>query len=295
MEKMKKLILVYNPVSGDASFKNKLDRMLEQFQQRNCMLLIYRTRRDNRGIFAEFVRTADAEGIIVAGGDGTVHEIVNLVLQENIKLPVAIIGSGTSNDFATYLGINDDLDAYFDRIAAGHTRRVDLGRVVKEYFVNVASAGMLTGIAHEVDVRLKNAMGKMAYYLRGIGEIPKFRSVHLQVEADGRMLEEDAFLFVVVNSGVVGSLRNVAVNAKVDDGLLDMLLVRKCNVAELMALTAEIVAGRSVEHKENVLYLQASSFKITADTKLESDLDGECGPDLPLVIETIPKALEIYD
>lgn len=259
------------------------------------MLLIYRTRRDNRGIFAEFVRTADAEGIIVAGGDGTVHEIVNLVLQENIKLPVAIIGSGTSNDFATYLGINDDLDAYFDRIAAGHTRRVDLGRVGKEYFVNVASAGMLTGIAHEVDVRLKNAMGKMAYYLRGIGEIPKFRSVHLQVEADGRMLEEDAFLFVVVNSGVVGSLRNVAVNAKVDDGLLDMLLVRKCNVAELMALTAEIVAGRSVEHKENVLYLQASSFKITADTKLESDLDGECGPDLPLVIETIPKALEIYD
>ena len=291
---MKKLILVYNPVSGDASFKNKLDMMLEKFQQRDCMLMIYRTKRDNAA-FPFFVRAAQAEGIIVAGGDGTVHEIVNLVLQENIKLPVAIIGSGTSNDFATYLGINDDLDAYFDRIAAGHTRRVDLGRVGKEYFVNVASAGMLTGIAHEVDVRLKNAMGKMAYYLRGIGEIPKFRSVHLQVEADGRMLEEDAFLFVVVNSGVVGSLRNVAVNAKVDDGLLDMLLVRKCNVAELMALTAEIVAGRSVEHKENVLYLQASSFKITADTKLESDLDGECGPDLPLVIETIPKALEIYD
>ncbi len=291
---MKKLILVYNPVSGDASFKYKLDTMLEKFQQRDCILLIYRTRKDNTGVFAAFVREADADGIIVAGGDGTIHEVVNIVMQEGIRLPIAIIGSGTSNDFATYLGINEDLDAYFDRIAAGKTMQVDLGRLGEEYFVNVASAGMLTGIAHEVDARLKNALGKMAYYLRGLGEIPKFRSVHLHIEADGQMFDEEAFLFLVVNSGVVGSLRNVAVDARVDDGKLDMLVVRKCSIPEMMTLTAEIVAGKTVSHKKNVLYIQAQSIRVSADESLESDLDGECGPELPLTIETVPGALEIF-
>ena len=109
---MKKLILVYNPVSGDASFKNKLDMMLEKFQQRDCMLMIYRTKRDNAA-FPFFVRAAQAEGIIVAGGDGTVHEIVNIVMHEHINLPIAIIGSGTSNDFATYLKIIVNLVTYF--------------------------------------------------------------------------------------------------------------------------------------------------------------------------------------
>ena len=123
---------------------------------------------------------------------------------------MGIIGSGTSNDFATYLKINEDMEAYFDKIAAGNTRRMDVGRVGEQYFINVASAGMMTCIAHEVDRRLKNALGKMAYYLKGIGEIPKFRAVPLVITADGVKYELEAFLFVVINSSVVGSMKNVA-------------------------------------------------------------------------------------
>ena len=70
---MKKMILVYNPVSGNASFKNKLDMMIDKFQQRGCMLLLYRTERDNSRSFGEFLRAAEADGVIVSGGDGTLH------------------------------------------------------------------------------------------------------------------------------------------------------------------------------------------------------------------------------
>ena len=159
---MKRLVLAYNPVSGHAAFKKKLDWIIKEFQKRSCIIIPYRTLRHNHH-FAEFVRDVEPAGIIAAGGDGTVHEIVNLVVKNDLRLPVGIIGSGTSNDFATYLHINDDYDAYFDAIAAGSTRRVDLGRVGDEYIINVASAGMLTGIAHEVPSRLKNALGKLAY------------------------------------------------------------------------------------------------------------------------------------
>ena len=291
---MKKFVLIYNPVSGKAAFKSRLDNILEAFQQRDCMLIIYRTKKDNSGL-GDFIREADPDGLLAAGGDGTLHEVVNLLMREHIELPVAILPSGTSNDFATYRGVDADQEAYFDHIAAGRTRKVDLGLVGSEYFVNVASAGMVTSIAHEVDVRLKNVMGKMAYYLRGLSTLPQFHPLELSIQADGeQVFDGRAFLFVIVNSGVVGSFKNAAVAAKVDDGKLDMLIVKYCSMPEIMALTAEILAGRDISRQKNVVYIQASSFAVSAAEDIESDLDGELGPKLPLTVETVYKAIDMY-
>ncbi len=291
---MKKFVLIYNPVSGKAAFKSRLDNILEAFQQRDCMLIIYRTKKDNSGL-GDFIREADPDGLLAAGGDGTLHEVVNLLMREHIELPVAILPSGTSNDFATYLGVDADQEAYFGHIAAGRTRKVDLGLVGSEYFVNVASAGMVTSIAHEVDVRLKNVMGKMAYYLRGLSTLPQFHPLELSIQADGeQVFDGRAFLFVIVNSGVVGSFKNAAVAAKVDDGKLDMLIVKYCSMPEIMALTAEILAGRDISRQKNVVYIQASSFAVSAAEDIESDLDGELGPKLPLTVETVYKAIDMY-
>lgn len=291
---MKKLVLFYNPVSGHAAFKNKLDGMIEAFQRRGILLLLYRTKREGNEDFALFVREVKPDGILAAGGDGTVHECVNIMMKHQLDLPLGIIGSGTSNDFATYLKINEDMEVYFDKIAAGQFRRIDLGRVGDTYFINVASAGMMTSIAHEVDARLKNALGKMAYYIKGIGELPKFRAVPLTIEADGRQHQVEAFLFVVINSAVVGSMKNVARDVSVTDGKLDLLAIRKCGIPRLMTVTADLVAGRPISDKAYVLHLQAEHFVIRAAEALESDLDGEAGPQLPLTIDTIPGAIAVY-
>jgi len=291
---LQKLVLFYNPVSGHAAFKNKLDWIIEAFQRRNILLLLYRTKKEGNEDFVDFLREVKPAGVLAAGGDGTVHECVNLLVKNKIDLPLGIVGSGTSNDFATYLKINEDMEAYFDKVAAGSCRRVDVGKAGDKYFINVASAGMMTSIAHEVDRRLKNALGKMAYYLKGIGEIPKFKAVPLTIVADGEKHELDAFLFVVINSGVVGSMKNVASGLAVDDGKLDLLAIRKCGAHKLMAVTADLVAGRPVSEKECVLHLQAGNFCIESPVKMQSDLDGEVGPLLPLTIETIPKAIAIY-
>ena len=141
---MREFILFYNPVSGHAAFKKKLDWMIDAFQKRNMILIPYRTQKEGNQDFIEFVREIQPEGLVAAGGDGTVHEMVNLMMHHDLNLPLAIVGSGTSNDFATYLHINEDMERYFDRIAAGTTRRIDLGRVGKTYFINVASAGSMT-------------------------------------------------------------------------------------------------------------------------------------------------------
>ena len=290
---MKKILLAYNPVSGHAAFKRRLDWIIKEFQKRDCIIIPYRTLRHNHH-FAEFVHAVEPTGIVAAGGDGTVHEIVNLVVKNELHLPVGIIGSGTSNDFATYLHINDDYDAYFDAIAAGSTRPVDLGKVGDTYFINVASAGVMTGIAHEVPPRLKNALGKFAYYLRGIGEIPKMRAAHFTVEADGTPYTFDAFLFLVVNSATVASFKDVLPCAAIDDGKLDFLAVKKANVAQVMRLSTDLFAGRPVIDLPSIFHVQAKHFKIMADIELSGDLDGEVGPMLPMEITTVPKAVEIY-
>lgn len=288
---MKKLVLVYNPVSGKARFKRSLDKIIGKLQRRGCMVIPYRTTPENKDL-AEFVRQAAPEGIIAAGGDGTVHEVVNLVMREGLDLPVGIIGSGTSNDFATYLRL--DTEDYFDRIAAGEIMEVDLGRVGGEYFINVVSAGMVTSIAHEVDVKLKNTFGKLAYYVQGLKTLPQFRALDIVVKTEAEEIRERAFLFLIVNSSVVASFKNAAKLASVQDGKLDLLLVKQCNVAELMTLTAELLAGRDVSGRREVVYRQAARFEVSCDTELVSDLDGELGPRLPLCVETIPGALKLF-
>lgn len=290
---MKRYVLVYNPVSGHATFRQRLDGIVEAFQRRRTMLIPYRTSLGDTEM-GNFIREAAPEGVLAAGGDGTLHEVVNVLMREKLSLPIGIIGSGTSNDFATYLGVNQDLEAYFDCIVDDISRPADVGCANGEYFINVASAGALTSVAHEVNVRLKHAMGKMAYYLRGIGEIPKLHTLHLHIDADGKKIETGAYLFVIVNSSVAGSMQNVAADAKIDDGKLDLLVARDSGITEFMALAKDVVSGNIKPDEKNLLHIQAKSFVVEADEPAESDLDGERGPALPLHVDTIQRAIRIY-
>ncbi len=291
---MKKLILVYNPVSGDALFKYKLDELIEKFSVHDCIIIPYRTLPNNEIVFAKFVRSLNADGVIIAGGDGTIHDIINLMITENIDLPIGLIPSGTSNDFASFLGINKNLDRYIKTIAKGSVMPIDIGQIGNKYFINVASAGVLTSVAHKVDAGLKNALGKMAYYLKGLGEIPGFHARKMKIKADGRIIEEKIFLFVIVNSGTVGSMKNVVANAKINDGKLDMVLIKQCSIPEFMTLTLEMLAGSNITRHNSVLYLQAKDIEIECEEEIESDLDGELGPKLPLKITTLAGKIKLF-
>ncbi len=290
---MKKILLVYNPVSGHAAFKNKLDAVIEQFQRRGIFLSVYRTCAGDNKNFVECVKISQAEGIIAAGGDGTLHAVINWLKKNSIDLPVGVIGSGTSNDFAAHLQL--DTEKIIDAVAEGRTRLVDLGLVNgKEFFINVASAGVFTGVAHEVNSRLKNFLGKSAYYLRGLGELKNFKTVPLDIVADGENFSVDAFLFLVLNSPSVAGFKKISDSAQIDDGKLDLLALKNCSVAALINLAKKILAGKSIQADENIFSLQAAQIEINSAVKLKSDLDGEAGDFLPLKIETIKHALKFF-
>lgn len=293
---MRKLALIYNPVSGNALFKVKLDWLIDSFQRHGMVLCPYRTRGGTLDNISRFLIDLHPDGVIAAGGDGTVHTVVNAMIEADADIQLGIFGSGTSNDFATYLGIHDDWESYIERISAGESRRVDLGVLEdsKRYFVNVVSAGMLTGIAHEVKSTYKNTLGRVAYYLKGLGEIPRLHSFPVRILADGATYEEDIFLFVVANSPVVAGMKRIGTDISVDDGMLDLLAVKKISLPQFMSVAADLFSGKSITEKESILHIRARSFEIQTEQELCSDLDGECGPVLPLRVHTVPLALSVY-
>ena len=290
---MKKILLVYNPVSGHAAFKNRLDSVIENFQRRGILLSVYRTQAHDNSAFVESVKLSQPEGVIAAGGDGTLHTVINWLKKISLDLPIGVLGSGTSIDFATHLQLDDE--KFFDAVAESHTRPVDLGLINgAEFFINVASAGVFTSIAHEVDSRLKNFLGKSAYYLRGLSELKNFHAVPFDITADGEKFSVEAFLFLVLNSPAVAGFKKISSVAKVDDGKLDLLALKKTSTAGLLGLTKKLLAGSCVDDDENIFTLQAKTFEIKSSAQLVGDIDGEAGDSLPLKIETIPRAINFF-
>ena len=291
---MKRFLLIYNPLSGNAYFKNELDAAIRLFQRQQCLLIPARTEsKEDTPRFVQLAEELKADGIIAAGGDGTLHEVINAMLEAETALPLGIIPCGTSNDFATFLKISRDIEQCVQIICQGHWQTIDVGLINNKYFINVACAGLLASVVHNTDTALKNTLGKVAYYLKTLETIPYFRSLPIEINADGMVIKDDILLFLVMNSGAAGGFPNLAPKARLDDGKLDLLIVTRCNVTEFMRLLINLATGNHTNHK-NITYLQARNITITCDEMLESDLDGKRGPYLPLTLSVIPNRVKVF-
>lgn len=290
---MRKVRLIYNPVSGDTSFKQKLDYAVEVFQA-NRLLLVPHRYSDKEDI-REVVRRMNDEnyyGLTVAGGDGTIHEVINAMLAEQVKVPLCVIPAGTANDFAAHFSMPREIEKISALLAKGYYRPIDLGKANERYFINVASAGLLTDVSHMIDTHFKNVLGKLAYYLKGFEQLPNFRPIPFQIESNELNTEEELFLFLVLNGSCAGGVSGV-VPAYIDDGLLDVIAIRKCSLPHLVTLMLKILRGEHLNDRR-ILYFQTKEVLFKSLTPLSSDLDGEKGPDLPLHVRVCPGIINVF-
>ena len=174
---MKRVRFIYNPQSGETVITEWLDKIIEIYQAHGCLIEPYRLNfSDNEE--QEMLRGIDETyfHILIAGGDGTINYVVNAMKRLGMDLPIAVLPTGTANDFSHMMGVPSDLARACRRILAGTEQRVDLGRANNEYFVNVFSCGLFTDVSQKTPTILKNTFGKLAYYFGGLGEIPNFRN-----------------------------------------------------------------------------------------------------------------------
>jgi len=253
-------------------------------------------------------RLAGYDGLIAAGGDGTLFEVLNGLYQhpEDQRVPLGLVPVGTGNAFARDLGLlPGDWDKGVALIEAGRLRRVDVGHVELEspspgergigqrayHFLNIVGAGLPVD-AMRVAERIK-FVGKPAYSLGALWRALLLTTYPLSIELDGELIEQDALFVEISNTRYTGTTFLMAPGARLDDGLLDVTLVRRLPRLRLLRLFPTIYRGRHVEHEE-VLTRQARTIRIHGPRDLVLAPDGELCGRLPATVTCLHQDLEIF-
>lgn len=290
---MKTALFLYNPISGEAQSVSLLDRIAMHYQRAGYALTLFRITRE-RGLsgLAELIGSLQPEHLLVAGGDGTLNRLVNYLREHNLTLPLATLPMGTANDFAHLIGMSDNLDEACRGILNGEMRHIDLGRVNGTYFVNVLSCGLFTDVSQKTPTALKNTLGKLAYYVSSLGELPSFRKMNITVTSDEVTFRGSCLLLLVFNGRTAGNLK-LARHSSAEDGLFDVLIIRWENIVEsLKNVFHFLVKKKEASYPSDIVYFQTRQLHIENDQPT-SDVDGERGPDFPLDIECLAGALPV--
>ncbi|MBO1513062.1 diacylglycerol kinase [Metabacillus bambusae] len=279
---MKKARIIYNPTSGRELFKKHLPEVLQKFEQAGYETSCHATTCEGDAIQA--AKVAGERGfdlIVAAGGDGTINEVVNGIAELEERPQLAVIPVGTTNDFARAIGIplNNVIQAV-EVILNGEPQKIDIGRVNDHYFINIAGGGRLTELTYEVPSKLKTMVGQLAYYLKGMEMLPSIRPSEVEIEYDGKLFQGEIMLFLVSLTNSVGGFEKLAPDSKLNDGMFDLLILKKANLAEFIRVASLALRGEHI-NDEHIIYTKANRVKVTNNDKMQLNLDGEYGGLLP--------------
>lgn len=289
---MNKVKFIYNPYSGENSILSDIDMVIKVYQKNGYTIVPYRLDRD-AGIEKAFFDIDEGYNhVLIAGGDGTVDIVVNFMMNNNIEKPIAILPTGTANDFATFIGMPKNVESACEQIIKGQVRGVDIGKINDKYFINVASTGLFTDISQKTDDNLKNTIGKLAYYLKGLEQIPNFRNLKVKVTSEEVVFEGDMYLMLVFNGQTAGNI-NFAYKAVLDDGLLDVIIIKASMPIDIINLLFSMLKGEHLEGNQSLVYFKTKKLLIESNEDIVSDIDGEGGPDFPLEISCIEHGLKV--
>ncbi len=291
--KKNKIILVYNPFSGNGLFKNNLDLIISRFQDAGKVVIPVRVAHGTalNQILSQ-IDQKEYELIAAAGGDGTINICVNAMINNNIDLPLAIMPSGTANDFAYYFDMPHDINKMVDIALSGKYTYADVGKVNDRYFVNVAAMGMLVDVSQKTDPNLKNTLGVLSYYLKGLTEVTNLHPIPIKLESKEFTGEENMFFMLIMNGRSAGGFKRISPKSEINDGLLDVMLFKEMPVIDFAPLLLNILQGNHQDNK-NVIYFKTNDLKLESSEDISTDVDGETGEKFPLHYTVLPKRLKI--
>ena len=272
---VKKMLLIMNPNSGMKRANKYLTDILIIFSKYGYDVSVKLT--SGRGDATEYVKKygKDASLIVCIGGDGTFNETIQGILESDCQTPLGYIPAGSTNDFATSLGISKKiLDAASD-IMNGKESKIDVGMFNDRYFSYVASFGAFTKASYATPQSKKNLLGHTAYVIEGLKDIPTIRSEHIKFKIGDKELEDDYIFGAVCNSTSIGGFSAFDQNVvDLKDGLFEIFLVK--SPKNLIDLNSIIFSLNNKDYNNDMVTLiSASEAVITASEGLSWSLDGE--------------------
>src|SRR5947207_1662100 len=281
--------VILNPIAGGVKDIDAIRELLRGLNpERFCVS-------EQAGDAEKFASdAADFELIVSAGGDGTLNEVVNGIAQGGCNAALGLLPLGTGNDFARTLGVPNNVGTAIEQIMAGKTRGIDLVRVTSDqvrYFINVSSGGFSGLVDEKLTPEMKRTWGPLAYLRSAAAAFPKLRGYTTRVVLDHDTPQEiDLYNVVVANGQYVAGGVPIAPEAKVADGLLDVLLIPERGPTDLALLAAQIVVGRHLS-SDAVIFRRAKTIAISSRPGMWFNVDGELIGNEPATFELLPGAL----
>lgn len=268
-----------------------LDPALEVFAQAGLVVLEEPASRgrDVPPIVAARAREVDA--IVLAGGDGTVHEAAPALIEAG--LPVGILPRGTANDLARAVGLPLDPRRAAGIIAAGATRSVDVGEVNGSLFFNVAHIGLGAALADMLSRKMKKRLGPLAYTVAAAAALAKLRPFRAEIIADGERLVLRTFGATIGNGRYFGGSGIVAEDAEIDDGVFHVFAIKTKNPLRLALLLPDLMRGRQ-GRSDQVPTLVAPALEIRTVRPMKIRADGKIIAETPATFRVRPAALRIF-
>lgn len=273
---MKKLFLVMNPCSGKKRANKVLAEIIDVFNRADYEVTAYMTAARGDATRAAAERAADFDRIVCIGGDGTLNEVIAGLHEVGQQTPIGYIPAGSTNDFASSLGLPKDLLDAARLAATGEPRKLDIGSFNGRCFSYVASFGAFTRTSYATPQGMKNALGHVAYLLAGAKELTSIRSTHMRfVLADGTSFEDDYIFGAISNSTSVAGLLTLSPDlVDLNDGLFELLLIRKPH--SLLELSDCVLALTTQEYHTPMLTMVSTGrVEIDCPSELDWTLDGE--------------------
>jgi diacylglycerol kinase (ATP) len=220
--------------------------------------------------------------------------VVTGVSEHDRRPDIGILPLGTTNDFARAHGIPKLWTDACDLIIRRYTRPVDVGIADNKYFINIAGGGSLTELTYAVPSKLKTMVGQLAYYMKGLEKITRLHPVRMRISAEGvGDFDEEFMLFLIANSNSVAGFDRLAPDASTNDGLFDVLALRKCNLGEFIRVATMVMRGESIMNDPHFISFQSNKIHVESDDRVQLNLDGEFGGTLPCTFSMLPSHLNV--
>ena len=292
---MKRARIIYNPTAGREMFKKELAGVLNRFEQAGYETSTHATTGEGDATTAAAAAVErEFDLVVVAGGDGTINEVIKGIAPYDNRPEVGIIPAGTTNDFARALSIPRDIKKAVNIILdENNVKPLDIGKVNNSYFVNIAGGGDLTELTYDVPSKMKAVIGQLAYYIKGIEKLPSLKPVSTKIEYDDRVFEGDIMLFLVANTNSVGGFEKLAPDALIDDGYFDLIILKATKLPEFIRIASLGMRGQHIEN-ESIIYTQAKRIKVTPKEKMLLNVDGEFGGELPGELINLKQHISFY-
>lgn len=272
---MKRMLFIMNPYAGQRKANKYLADILLLFSQASYAVNIIMTTGTGSAARAAQDYGAEADLVVCCGGDGTLNETISGLMRAGVEVPVGYIPAGTTNDFAASLKLSGNPLQAAQDILEGVAVSYDVGRFHDRYFSYVASFGAFTQSSYAVPQTVKNALGHTAYVLGGISEISQIKDLHIRMEIDGEVVEDDYLFGAVCNSVSIGGILNLDPKlVDLSDGVFEVLLVRAPR--SLAEITECIQAVQSQKYNcAMITFRSAKHIVVHADPAMPWTLDGE--------------------